>query len=105
MQSVIRERTTSNLTALRAVLSSTAASVLDAEAGWSAIVRLPELAGLDDERWALGLLDRAGTLVHPGALYDLAGCHVVVSLLGPVADFARGVDALAREVASRVAAA
>jgi hypothetical protein len=105
MRAPIRERTISNLAALRAALASGAASVLDAEAGWSAIVRLPELAGLDDERWALGLLDRAGALVHPGALYDLAGCHVVVSLLGPVADFARGVDALAREVASRVAAA
>ncbi len=105
MQSVVRERTTSNLTALRTALSSSAASVLDAEAGWSAIVRLPQLAGLDDEKWALGLLERTGTLVHPGALYDLDGCHVVVSLLGPVADFARGVAALAREVASQVAAA
>ena len=105
MRAPIRERTKSNLAALRAALACTAASVLDAEAGWSAIVRLPELAGLDDERWALSLLDRAGTLVHPGALYDLAGCHVVLSLLGPVADFARGVNALAREVASRVAAA
>jgi hypothetical protein len=101
----IRERTISNLVALRARLAGGAAIVLDAEAGWSAIVRLPELAGLDDERWALALLDRAGTLVHRGALYDLAGCHVVLSLLGPVADSARGVSALAREVASRVAAA
>ena len=105
MRGRIRARTTANLAELRAALAGGAASVLDAEAGWSAIVRLPRLAGLDDERWALGLLDRAATLVHPGALYDLDGCHVVVSLLGPSADFARGVAALAREVASRVAAA
>jgi aspartate/methionine/tyrosine aminotransferase len=105
MRERIRERTGANLAALRAGLVSGAASVLDAEAGWSAIVRLPRIAGLDDEGWALGLLERAGALVHPGALYDLPGCHVVVSLLVPGDDFARGVAALAREIASRVAVA
>ena len=79
--------------------------MLDVEAGWSAIVRLPRVAGLDDEAWALGLLARAGVLVHPGAYYDLAGCHAVVSLLGPPDEFARGAGALAREIASRVAMA
>lgn len=105
MRGRIRARTTSNLALLRASLSGGASSVLDVEAGWSAIVRLPRLAGLDDERWALSLLDRAGVLVHPGAFYDLDGCHIVVSLLGPSGEFARGAEALAREVALRVAAA
>ena len=67
-------------------------------------MRLPRVAGRDDEAWALALLARAGVLVHPGGLYDLDGCHVVVSLLGPEPDFARGVAALAREVAASVAA-
>jgi hypothetical protein len=105
MRARIRERTGANLAALRGALASGTASVLDVEAGWSAIVRLPRLAGLDDEAWALGLLERAGLLVHPGAFYDLPGCHVVVSLLGPSEEFARGVGALAREIASRAAMA
>ena len=105
MRARITERTHSNLAALRAALAGGAASVLEPEAGWSAIVRLPQLAGLDDEGWALALLERTGTHVHPGALYDLEGCHVVVSLLAPAADLARGVAALAREVARRAAAA
>jgi len=101
MRQRIRERTEANLHALRAALAGGAASVLEVEAGWSAIVRLPRVAGLDDESWALGLLERAGVLVHPGAYYDLDGCHAVVSLLGPGDDFARGASALAREIASR----
>ena len=105
MRGRIRERTEANLATLRAALASGAASVLDVEAGWSAIVRLPRLGGLDDEGWALFLLERAGTHVHPGALYDLPDCHVVVSLLGPSDEFARGVAALAREIASRAALA
>ncbi len=104
MRAEIRARTTANLEALRAALASGAACVLDVEAGWSAILRLPRLEGLDDEGWALHLLDRLGTYVHPGALYDLDGCHVVVSLLGPSDEFARAAGAIAREVAARVAA-
>jgi aspartate/methionine/tyrosine aminotransferase len=95
------ERLRANLACLRGCLRGGPASVLEVEAGWSAIVRLPRLAGLDDEGWALWLLERAGTLVHPGALYDLDGCHVVVSLLGPSEEFARGVGALARERVAR----
>jgi aspartate/methionine/tyrosine aminotransferase len=102
MRARIRARTTANLGALRAALAEGAAGVLDTEAGWSAIVRLPRLEGLDDEGWALRLLESADTLVHPGSFYDLDGCHVVVSLLGPSEEFARGAQALAREVASRV---
>ncbi len=103
MRDRIRGRTTANLAALRSRLAGGAASVLEPEAGWSAIVRLPRIAGLDDERWALWLLERAGTLVHPGARYDLPGCHIVVSLLGPSGAFERAVDGLAGEIASRVA--
>jgi hypothetical protein len=105
MRARILARTGANLAALRAALAGGAASVLDVEAGWSAIVRLPRLAQGDDEAWTLALLERAGVLVHPGGLYDLDGCHIVVSLLGPEPDLARGVEALADEVASRIAEA
>lgn len=104
MRDRIRARTSANLGALRAALAGGAAGVLDLEGGWSAIVRLPRLDGLDDEGWALRLLDSADTLVHPGAFYDLDGCHVVVSLLGPSGEFARGAQSLAREVAARASA-
>jgi alanine-synthesizing transaminase len=105
MRSRIAARTRANLAALRSALAGGAASVLDVEAGWSAIVRLPRVAERDDEAWALALLERAGVLVHPGNLYDLDGCHVVVSLLGTEPEFARGSEALAGEVASRIASA
>ena len=96
------ERLRANLAALRGALRDGAASVLEVEAGWSAIVRLPEV-GLDDEAFALALLERAGVLVHPGSLYDLPGCHTVVSLLVPPETLARGGALLAREVAARAA--
>jgi aspartate/methionine/tyrosine aminotransferase len=105
MRQRIRERTAANLALLRAALAGGAAGVLELEAGWSAIARLPRVAGLDDEAWALGLLARAGVLVHPGSYYELDGCHAVVSLLGPCDDFARGASALAQEIATRVAVA
>lgn len=98
----VRERTNANLAALRAELAGSSASICAGEGGWAAVVRLPALDGLDDERWALELLDHRGVLVHPGALYDLDGCHCVVSLLSERDAFAEGVRALAAEVARRV---
>jgi len=103
MQAQVSARTHANLAALEAALAGGAASVCAGEGGWAAVVRLPALAGLDDEAWALALLERSGVLVHPGALYDLDGCHCVVSLLPEPDAFAAGSAALAREVACRTA--
>jgi len=100
LQVRVRERTSANYAALRAALAGGAASALDAEGGWAALLRLPALGGLDDEGWALALLE-AGVCVQPGSLYDLDGCHAVVSLLSEPAPFAAGVAVLAREVARR----
>jgi aspartate/methionine/tyrosine aminotransferase len=48
-----------------------------------------------EEEWALALLD-AGVLVHPGYFFDFpSGAHLVLSLLPPPAEFARGVRILA----------
>jgi len=102
IQAQVRARTGANLVALRGALARGAASVLDAEGGWAAVLQLPALGGLDDERWALALLE-AGVLVQPGSLYDLDGCHAVVSLLSEPEPFASGVAILAREVARRAA--
>jgi aspartate/methionine/tyrosine aminotransferase len=94
-------RLRANLASLRAALAGGPAGVLEVEAGWSAIVRLPEV-GRDDEAFALALLERAGLLVHPGSLYDLAGCHAVVSLLTRPDVLEPGARALAREIATLV---
>ena len=56
---------------------------LPAEAGWSAILRLPALRS--DEQWAIDLLARDGVLVQPGYFFDLhgLGSTLVLSLLTP----------------------
>ena len=49
-----------------------------------------------EEEWALALLD-AAVLVHPGYFFDFpSGAHLVLSLLPPPDEFARGVQVLAR---------
>ncbi|HXZ85323.1 MAG TPA: pyridoxal phosphate-dependent aminotransferase [Myxococcota bacterium] len=100
LQRRVRARTRANLAALRGALEGSAGSVYGSEGGWAAIVRLPAVAGLDDEGWALALLERAGVLVHPGGLYDLDGCHAVVSLLGEPEPFAAGAKGLAGALAA-----
>ena len=64
--------------------------VLQVEAGWSAILRLPQRGSGDV---AERLLQEAGVVVHPGAFYGIGEVgRVVVSLLGPVTGFREGVD-------------
>jgi aspartate/methionine/tyrosine aminotransferase len=92
-----------NRARLESALDGTAASLLGADGGWYAVVRMPELCS--DEDWVLSLLEREGVLSHPGHYYDLAGSapHLVLSLLPEPAAFARGVDAIVRETERRVA--
>jgi aspartate/methionine/tyrosine aminotransferase len=64
-------------------------SLLDAEGGWSAVVRVPEHP--DEETLCLTLLER-GVAVHPGYFYDFpSGAHLVLSLLPRPEVFERGV--------------
>jgi hypothetical protein len=66
-------------------------TLLPAEAGWSAILRVPEI--MSDEDWALRLLCDDGVLVQPGYFFDLhMGATLVLSLLTPPETFDRGVD-------------
>lgn len=68
-------------------------TLLPAEAGWSAIVRVPEI--MSDEEWALRLLREDGVLVQPGYFFDLQlGATLVVSLLAPPASFDHGVGCM-----------
>jgi aspartate/methionine/tyrosine aminotransferase len=100
-QAAILQRTRSNLAGMRERLADTSVDVLDVEGGWSAILRLPAVDGLDDLRWALALLDEDDVLVQPGRLFDLDGVRVVVSLLTPPLSFVEGIDLLAKRVARR----
>jgi alanine-synthesizing transaminase len=63
--------------------------VLRLEAGWSAILRLPQI-GTDEV--AGRLLRELDVIVHPGSFYGIAeGGRAVVSLIGPAAEFAAGL--------------
>lgn len=90
----VRERTTTNLRALRLALRGTPLSVLRAPAGWTAVVRAPDAGG--DEALAIQLLEREGVLVHPGHFFGFGFESLVISLLPPTETFARGAAALAR---------
>jgi alanine-synthesizing transaminase len=69
---------------------SSPCTLLPSEAGWSAIVRVPET--MSDEAWALHLLREEGVLVQPGYFFDLhMGACLVVSLLAAPAAFDAGV--------------
>ena len=86
---------------LEQCLAGSAASVLDAEGGWYAMVQLPDLA--DEDAWVLGLLERR-VATHPGYFYDVRARspHLVLSLLPPPARFRVGAERLRAEVERRV---
>lgn len=65
-------------------------TLLPTEAGWSAILRVPEI--VSDEEWAVRLLEERDVLVQPGYFFDLRlGATLVLSLLTPPAIFDEGV--------------
>jgi alanine-synthesizing transaminase len=75
--------------------SESGLEVLRVEAGWSAILRLPQK--VSDEDIAERLLREAGVVVHPGAFYGIAEVgRVVVSLLGPRKEFEEGITRIKR---------
>lgn len=89
-------RLTANRTTLGRTLDGSGASALAADGGWSAVVRVPQHPG--EEERALRLLDRHGLRVHPGFFFDFpAEAFLVVSLLGPEEEFARGAAILAAD--------
>jgi aspartate/methionine/tyrosine aminotransferase len=74
-----------------------AASLLHAEGGWAAVLRLPALPGEED--WAVRLLVDADVLVHPGYFFDFEGeGFVVASLLTPPGILADGASRILASV-------
>jgi alanine-synthesizing transaminase len=85
----ILERIRRNYATLRAVVVHPGASVLAADGGWSAVLRVP--ATQTEEALSLALLED-GVVVHPGYFFDFPHeAFLVVSLLPPEEEFVRGV--------------
>jgi aspartate/methionine/tyrosine aminotransferase len=90
----IAARVAGNRRALGSALPAGApCTLLPAEGGWSAILRVP--ATETDEAWAAELLTEDGVLTHPGYFFDLqGGTFLVLSLLPEPATFAEGIRRL-----------
>ena len=72
-----------------------AVQVLEAEAGWAAVVRVPATRGEED--LVMALLEQDGVVVHPGYFFDFPReAFLVVSLLPDPAAFAEGVRRVLR---------
>jgi alanine-synthesizing transaminase len=91
IQGQILERVVRNL----ALAKAAGLEVLLVEAGWSAILRIPQLGGGEGGGLVERLLRETGVVVHPGRFYGMAeDGRVVVSLLGLEGEFAEGVRVL-----------
>lgn len=98
VRGLIAARVATNRARLAAALPSTSAcTLLPAEGGWSAILRLP--ASRSDEEWAATLITEDGVLTHPGYFFDLrGGTFLVVSLLPRPEIFATAIARLVAQV-------
>ena len=94
IRTAIQARLDLNLAALRAAIGGhPSVALLDPEAGWSAVLRVPAVES--EEQLVLRLLRDAHVLVHPGYFFDFAHeAFVVVSLLPDPAVFGEGIGRL-----------
>jgi alanine-synthesizing transaminase len=93
LQRPIAERTRANLDHVRARVAGTAATLLEPEGGWSAVLRVP--ATVTEEERVVRLLEADDVLVHPGYFFDFPGeAYLVLSLLTAEADLAEGLGRL-----------
>jgi len=89
----IVDRIRRNHAFLGARLAGSSASVLPADGGWSAVIRVP--ATRPEESIVLDLLEHDAVVVHPGYFFDFPNeAFLVVSLLPEPAIFDRGVQLL-----------
>jgi alanine-synthesizing transaminase len=91
VRSQILDRVRANYQVLRcAAARHPAVSVLEADAGWSAVLRVPLTR--PEEQLVLDLIESDDTVVHPGFFFDFPHeAFLVVSLLPPADVFAEGV--------------
>jgi aspartate/methionine/tyrosine aminotransferase len=92
IQAQIRERARQNYATLKRLAGENpnGLQVLDADAGWSAVMDLRGWSG--NGQLAERLVREQGVVVHPGVFYGMAERNrVVVSLLGPEQQFETGI--------------
>jgi hypothetical protein len=89
----IHTRVARNRAALESILRHSPVHVLHAEAGWSAVLQLPNI--WREEAWMAELIRRRRVLVQPGYFFDMPSePYAVVSLLTPEDAFAEGIERL-----------
>jgi alanine-synthesizing transaminase len=94
IQPRIAARLQQSLRMIEATTRESAVSPLPADAGWTVLLRLPEVQG--DLAWGQRLLD-AGVRVQPGFLFDVpTPPRVAVSLLTPAEALEEGLSRLLR---------
>jgi aspartate/methionine/tyrosine aminotransferase len=97
IQDEIRGRARANLSALTSAAADESAglTLLRADAGWSAVLRL---AGCGGEReCAVRLVRERGVVVHPGSFYGMGEANrVIVSLIGPEEEFKEATNRMVR---------
>jgi aspartate/methionine/tyrosine aminotransferase len=91
IRTAILDRVRGNYARLRALAARhPAVEVLNADAGWSAVLRVP--ATKPEEDLVLDLLEHDAIVVHPGFFFDFAHeAFLVVSLLPEPACFSEGI--------------
>ncbi len=92
IQGQILERARGNLAALRRIAAEwpERLQLLEVDAGWSAVVGLPDCVG--EAECAERLARERGVIVHPGSFYGMGvGKLVVVSLIGPAGELAESI--------------
>jgi alanine-synthesizing transaminase len=95
IRSQIQWRLRANLDHLRQSVAGSCASLLEVEAGWSAILRVPNTR--PEEEWIGLFLKSHGTLVQPGYFYDFESeGWLILSLLTPEATFREGLSRIIR---------
>jgi len=95
----IQERVADNYRHLvQSVPETSGCTVLGADGGWYAVLRVPAIA--PEEDLVLALLEGDGVLTHPGYFFDFqSGAHVVISLLPAPEPFREGAARLIRHFA------
>jgi aspartate/methionine/tyrosine aminotransferase len=98
VRAAIARRTAQNLVLLRDRIGvSRGVSLLEPEAGWTAVIRAD--GATEDETLAVTLLEEDGVIVHPGYFYDFPhDGYWVVSLLPEPAVFRDGIARLVRRL-------
>ena len=94
----IRMRVRENYAALRALsLRHPAVDVLNADAGWAAVMRVPSTRS--EEELVLELLAQDGVIVHPGFFFDFPHeAFLVLSLLAEPGAFREGIRRMMERV-------